>query len=619
MRTMLRPHWPSRAACVLALALLAALPAAQAKRLALLIGNQNYLHEKKLAPNPGNDVQLLGRVFRDELKFDDVQVLTDQSAEGIERAVDTLARKGQGADVLVFYYSGHGMKSPDRRNFLLPVEARIELPDTYSIKRQAVAAEDIRDQLKAAGATVSLLLLDACRDGPGGGKSGSKGLARMEGGRGLLIGYATEEDRVADNGNNGNSPYALGLAAAFRQKYKPILAQLDEASDVVRRLTGNKQEPTRDGNLRTDAYLVASLNPEPVKPGGAPGGSLGLDLADLERADQQDRANRTQWAQWQQAMQAAFDKVGKLSEAVQAQGWERFIKTYGGQSNPYSNDDKALLTRARQALAALQARVQQPQQAAATSTQAGTRPGSTFKDCADCPEMVVIPAGSFDMGSPASESGRSDAEGPQHRVNVGSFALGKFELTQGQWRALMGNNPSRSSNCGDDCPVEQVSWEDAQQYINKLNQKTGQSYRLPSEAEWEYAARAGTSTRYAWGDTASHEQANYGLEECCLGLALGRDRWQNTAPVSQFPANGFGLYDMHGNVYEWVQDIWHDLYQGAPADGSAWTQGGDAARRVLRGGSWYSSPQGMRAAARGRNDPSNRNESIGLRVARTVP
>jgi formylglycine-generating enzyme required for sulfatase activity len=237
----------------------------------------------------------------------------------------------------------------------------------------------------------------------------------------------------------------------------------------------------------------------------------------------------------------------------------------------------------------------------------------TAATCAYCPEMVVIPSGSFTMGS------NEDAdEKPPHSVSIKSFALGKYEVTQGQWKAVMGSNPSRFSSCGDSCPVENVSWDDIQQYIQKLNAQSGRQYRLPSEAEWEYAARAGTKTPYWWGDKGSHEYANYGKDECCGGLAQGRDRWENTAPVGQFPSNAFGLHDMHGNVSEWVQDYYHDSYSGAPTDGSAWDSGGEQKLRVLRGGSWYSFAAFLRSVFRGRNAPVDRYNYSGFRVARTL-
>jgi formylglycine-generating enzyme required for sulfatase activity len=231
------------------------------------------------------------------------------------------------------------------------------------------------------------------------------------------------------------------------------------------------------------------------------------------------------------------------------------------------------------------------------------RAGEVFKDCAECPEMVVIPAGRFLMGSPPGEVGRFQDEGPQRWVEVPRFALGKFEVTQGQWLAVMGNNPSALSRCGMNCPVENVSWNDAQEFVRRLSQRTGQNYRLPSEAEWEYAARAGTTTAYFWGDRFDGEHANSSS--------------RSTVAVGRYPANAFGLHDMHGNAWEWIQDVWHGDYTGAPSDGSARMSGGDASRRVLRGGSWFSTPQFLRSAYRFRSTPDNRNDVTGFRIART--
>ena len=241
----------------------------------------------------------------------------------------------------------------------------------------------------------------------------------------------------------------------------------------------------------------------------------------------------------------------------------------------------------------------------------------TTQVCDVCPQMVMIPAGSFMMGD--ANSSESD-EKPVHKVSVASFALSQTEVTQGQWRALMGNNPSRFKDCGDNCPVENVSWDDAQAYVKKLSELTRQRYRLPSEAEWEYAARAGTTTAYPWGEQPSHEYANYGKDECCAGLASGRDKWVNTAPVASFPANSFGLHDMHGNVWEWVEDCYHAIYDDVPRDGRVWNKDCQKdSRRVLRGGSWGYDPVFLRSANRNGNAPTDRNVDVGLRVAWTPP
>jgi formylglycine-generating enzyme required for sulfatase activity len=250
------------------------------------------------------------------------------------------------------------------------------------------------------------------------------------------------------------------------------------------------------------------------------------------------------------------------------------------------------------------------EQARLTSEAAAMRPGKIFKDCADCPEMVVIPSGSFEMGSEENFSGdryQDKSHKPVHTVRIGKpFAMGKTEVTQGQWRAVMGNNPSHFSSCGDDCPVEKVSWNDAKSFVQQLSAKTGKSYRLPSEAEWEYACRAGGTQTYcgskhfkgaAWFDVTS-----------------GR----KTHPVAGKQANAWGLHDMSGNVWEWVEDCWNDSYSGAPSDGSAWITE-TCRERVVRGSSWNSSPRRSRFAARLPLPTANRNPASGFRPARMLP
>ena len=215
------------------------------------------------------------------------------------------------------------------------------------------------------------------------------------------------------------------------------------------------------------------------------------------------------------------------------------------------------------------------------------------RDCAECPEMVVIPADSFTMGSPATETGHNVflTEGPERRVNIRPFAVGKFDVTRGQWAAFASaTNRGTPAGCfwtgrsgmnldpdgswrnlpfpqDDSHPVVCVTWNDAQDYARWLSQRTSHRYRLLTEAEWEYAARAGTATAFPWGSSASHDFANYGSDACCAGLASGRDRWMYTSPAGSFPPNAFGLHDMSGNVLQWCRIVSPLPIRGCPRMG----------------------------------------------------
>lgn len=276
--------------------------------------------------------------------------------------------------------------------------------------------------------------------------------------------------------------------------------------------------------------------------------------------------------------------------------------------------------------------------------------GKIFRDCPDCPEMVVIPAGYFDMGSPDSEDGRDDDEEPVHRVKVAAFALSKTEITRGQFAAFV---KKTKYDAGDKCwtfadgkfqeragdwrnpgypqddkhPVTCIGWNDAQAYAKWLSRKTGKQYRLPAEAEWEYAARGKNSSSRFWGDNPDDacKYANV-ADMTAKAQILGSLSWlahncadgfAYTAPAGRFQANAFGLKDMLGNVWEWTEDSYHDSYDNAPADGSAWQ--GKGAKRALRGGSWNSDPRNVRAAIRNSNKPALRFSFFGFRLARILP
>ena len=234
--------------------------------------------------------------------------------------------------------------------------------------------------------------------------------------------------------------------------------------------------------------------------------------------------------------------------------------------------------------------------------------------------MVVVPAGSFTMGSPPSEEGRYDKEGPQHEVTIGfPFAVGVYEVTFDEWDACVsgggcgGYRPADEGWGRGGRPVINVSWEDARAYAEWLSRETGEAYRLLSESEWEYVARAGTVTRFHWGDAIGSNRANCSDHWC-------GDSYVGSSPVGSFSANAFGLHDVHGNVFEWVEDCMHFSYEGAPRDGSAWLSGqnGDCSRRGTRGGCMNCDDSYLRSAFRDWNDPGERDGRYGFRLFRSV-
>jgi sulfatase modifying factor 1 len=284
--------------------------------------------------------------------------------------------------------------------------------------------------------------------------------------------------------------------------------------------------------------------------------------------------------------------------------------------------------------------------------------GEAFKDCPDCPKMVMVPAGTFRMGSTEAETAREQvpdkfarSERPQHRVSITrSFALSQYPVTRGEFAAFVRDTGHDRSGCyvevdgkvvadekwswrnpgfeqTDQHPVVCISRDDAQLYVEWLSRKTGKSYRLPSEAEWEYAARAGTETERYWGEGRDEACSYANVADLTGAEALGwkrdnsdfqcRDGYVHSAPVGSFRPNGFDLYDMLGNVQQWTGDCWHESYADAPADGSAWTTG-NCERPVVRGGAWNSNPRNVRAARRNGYTPNYRFSVIGFRVAMTV-
>ena len=411
-----------RCACLGLLLLAALVPAWAQSRVALVIGNSAYT--QKPLPNPANDAADLAASLK-RLGFD-VTLQTNRNADQLRSDLARFQDKlGQGS-VGLFYFAGHGVQAGrPTQNYLLPVGQE------YKRERDAelygLEVGSVLRRMEESGASLSVVILDACRDSPlpaEGRSTASRGLGRMEAPSGSLIAFATAPGSTADENTAGrNGLYTKHLLAAIEIPELRIEDVFKRVRRGVEKDSNKRQSPEEISKLTNDEPFyfkagsgvgVASAKPEPaVVPAPRPEPTRSAALAAV-----------------------------------------------AGGPNP-------------------------------TSTLPPIRTNPIIKDCDVCPELVEIPAGSFEMGS---NDGNAD-EKPVHRVNVASFLLGKTEVTQGQWMALMGNNPSRFSQCGDDCPVEQVSWEDAQAYVRKLNERTGKRYRLPSEAAWEYAARAGTKTK----------------------------------------------------------------------------------------------------------------------------
>lgn len=650
--------------CLLfALLTVAALPSAwAASRLALIIGNDQYRFVPPLQ-NAVADANTMADAFR-KAGYK-ATVVANRDLKSMKDDIRSFRKLVQSGDEVVFFYSGHGTQMGGE-NFLLPIDVRAESAD--QVRDDALSLSQVLNDLRASNPAFTLAIVDACRDNPFASKGraiGGRGLTGVAGATGQMVMYAAGEgqqalDRLGPADTVRNGVFTRVFVREMTRPGLPIDQVLRNVRVEVNRLAASvrhEQVPALyDQVLGTyyfypptaESLAAPPAAPIPMKPGVAgPQGTGTMDLADLQKADKEDQARKAEWSKWQTAMKSAFDRVGGLSENVQLAAWERFVTTYQGQNNPFTEDDEALMAKARQAINSFKNKA---------PTGAKAVPG--FKDCDQCPEMVWLPTGSFAMGAPDSDPERDKDEGPVHEVKIGrKLAMGRFHVTVdeftrfvqdtgyiteaengpgclgyagGRWRVdkqINWRNPGYAQLVKE--PVVCVSHNDAKAYVRWLQRKSGKpGYRLPSEAEWEYAARAGTTTRYVWGDEANSaaqcthaNAADTTVREQVPGAATWAvagcsDGYAYMAPVGSFRANAFGLHDMIGNAWQWLEDTWHEGYAGAPTDGSVW-DGGDAARRVLRGGSWYDKPRVLRPAIRNRFEATRAVATYGFRVARS--
>jgi formylglycine-generating enzyme required for sulfatase activity len=540
--------------------LLTAAPVVAEPRVALVIGNSDYQGDLPKLPNPVNDAALMTATLK-KLGFTVIETRNadlTQMNKAIREFSDKLSGAGSQA-VGLFFYAGHGLQI-DGENWLIPVNAKIE--KSADAEFEAIKASKILGQMEFAQNSLNIVILDACRNNPlsRGMRSASTGLAKMDAPLGSFIAYSTAPGQTAADGKGKNSPYTAALAKAIQKPGIAIEEAFRDARVEVLQATNKEQIPWESSSL-TGAF---QFNPGP---------------------------------------KAAEPQVAAVAPAA-------------------------------------------PAPSAAPAAKTPEAPGPKVAMCKDCPEMVAIPAGSFMMGSPAGESGRQDNEGPQTKITVPAFSMGKNLVTRAQFAEFVqatGHAPAKRCyadmngsgnfemtrqanfmNTGfpqtDRDPVVCVSWADATAYAEWLAAATGKPYRLPTESEWEYAARGGATTSRYWGDdaddaceyanaadeSAKRKYRNWKIVDCDDGYAY-------TAPVGKFKPNKFGLYDMLGNVKQVVAGCLSNSIAEIPTDGSVGEESCD--QHPLRGSSWESWPHVMRLASRQYASTNEAGTHIGFRVA----
>jgi formylglycine-generating enzyme required for sulfatase activity len=611
----------------LLLLVLGIMPGHAEKRVALVIGNGAYRHLRPLT-NPPNDARDLAKTL-ESLGFE-VDLGVDLGLADMQRKVTEFARRARTADVALAFFGGHGVQAPDPSgsaqpvNYLLPVDADIK--DAADLGFLTTARDIVSRLALAAG--VRILILDACRDNPipqqladassnGRSTAAARGLGPPAKTSGTLIAFSTQPDQIADDGRGRNSPFVAALLRHISEPGLDVrLLFTDVRGDVIRASKGGQTPETWDSldgrfsfkEAAKPASFAATAKPTgtvatPASPPAAPPGG---------------------------------PAPSKPAETVTAA-----VFPVSGPCGPGAVT-ASFASRCAAPLAAAEER--------------GLKPKDTFKECDNCPEMVVVPAGSFTMGSPFSEKERLAEEGPQRTVTIGKpFAVGKFHITVDQFAAFVAETGyDAGSKCntffeagtgnwvekqvswrnpgftqGGSHPAVCVNWNDAKNYVAWLAQKTGKTYRLLTEAQWEYAARArtepGAYPRNSFGNDEKDlcrygngaDQTAKNIGATSSTAAPCNDGYAYTSPAGSFAANGFGLYDMQGNAWQLTEDCWHDSYAGAPSDDRAWTFGG-CGSRVVRGGAWNVSPRNLRAASRIWHSTGFRGIDVGFRVGRTL-
>ena len=699
-------------ACSFIIALLFILPV-QAKRIALVMGNDNYTSVSKLQ-KAGNDATAMARELKNA-GFT-VQLHKDLNYRGMVRAVEAFTNNITGGDEVVVFFAGHGVQIRNG-SYLLPTD--IEANSESEVEKTAYELLALTDKISEAKPAFSLVMVDACRDNPlkskGRNIGNARGLSAIEPPKGQMVVYSASRgqqalDRLSDKDPNPNGVFTREFITQMQKpgvRIEDIMRSVQDSVETLAKSVSHEQRPAVYNEARGNFYFFGPTTVQ-VAPAQQKPDTNAIELALWEsvknattaveiqaylnrfpngffaevarvRIDAFGRASAERVAaentlllaeetrikeQQRSALEAQKQSQERLAQVTKQKEQERLLadqrlkeqervaafnaQKLADEKAKEEAEKKLALERASLELAKQQAdeksaveqrKLSSQEQVAKEETKAKEQEslgssewtrlqlnllqglflkrakdkdlpnqiGWIFKDCDVCPEMVVIPPGSFQMGSSSSwfsSEKPPENEQPARNVSIKNFAMGRFEVTQKQWRELMGTSPSKFK--GDDLPVEQISREDAQKFIEKLSVKTGHAYRLPSEAEWEFAALAGLQTEYPLTDASKK-------------LSDVAWYWENaegeTHVVGTRSANKFGLFDMFGNVDEWTADCYNSNYKNAPTNGSTWTEG-SCQFGVVRGGSWAKPLKFLRSKHRDQVSQEAKDDTLGFRVAR---
>ena len=543
------------------------------RRIALVIGNADYATSP--LKNPANDATDMAAALS-KLGF-----TVEHGANLTQRQMKAMIREfgqklkagGQG----LFYFAGHGVQLKGK-NYLIPVD--VEIASEADVEDQGVDANLVMSLMDEAGNGLNVVILDACRNNPFARsfRSAANGLAQVDAPTGTLIAYATAPGRVARDGKGRNGTYTAELLKQMTVPGLPIEELLKKVRGNVRQQTNGEQVPWESSSLVGDFYLnrpvTVSARPADRLSDGA---AVAANPAAVEQEYWESIRNSTDPADFRDYLKEYPTGAHAVIARSNLRRLEAAAANKMGNATPSNAGGAGSVPNAGSA-----------------SRPSASKPSAVVRNQVGL-ELVLIPPGSFIMGG----EGLLDTR-PIHQVTIREgFYIGRYEITQAQWQHVMGNNPSQFRKGSN--PVENVSWDDASDFINRLNEMNdGYSYRLPTEAEWEYACRAGTTGDYA-GDVnkMSWYEDNSGAR---------------THAVGQKQPNAFGLYDMHGNVWEWCLDYWHENYGDAPSDGSAWLTGGNSRERVVRSGSWNNNYKWVSSFFRYAMPPTVRGNNVGFRV-----